>query len=90
MDITPIITLPVRIFARGILITHGAQNLSNLTRKMGLNPKNHKGTIHAVLVQMEGQGILAATINPKTGRRNLWFIKPTAIRKRDRLLAMMF
>lgn len=83
-------TLPVRVFARGILITHGAQNLSSLVRKMGLDPVNHKGTIHAVLVTMEKQGILAATINPKTGKRNKWFIRPTAIRNRDRLAALIF
>ena len=89
-DLTPVLTLPVRIFARGILIQQGPQTLSDLTRAMGLNPADHKGTIHAVLVKMESQGILQSTRNQKTGKRHLWSIRPTAIRKRDRMVATMF
>lgn len=85
-----LITLPVRVYIRGILITHGAQNLSSLVRKMGLNPVNHKGTIHAVLVTMEKQRIVTSTRNPKTGKRDKWFILPHAIRNRDRLAALVF
>jgi hypothetical protein len=57
---------------------------------MGLNPREHKGTIHAVLVQMENQGILGSTRNQKTGKRDLWFIWGNRIRKRDRIVATMF
>lgn len=90
LDLTPILTLPVRVFTRGILIQQGPKTLSDLTRAMGLNPANHKGTIHAVLVQMEQQGILDSTRNQKTGKRDLWFIRTNQIRKRDRLVATLF
>jgi hypothetical protein len=89
-DLTPVLTLPVRVFTRGILIQQGPKTLSELTRAMGLNPREHKGTIHAVLVQMENQGILGSTRNQKTGKRDLWFIWGNQIRKRDRLVATMF
>lgn len=86
-NLTPIFTLPVRVFTRGILIQQGPKTLSDLTRAMGLNPANHKGTIHAVLVQMEEQGILGSTRNDKTGKRDLWFIHTDKIRTRDRIAA---
>ena len=90
LDLTPVLTLPVRVFTRGILIQQGPKTLSELTRAMGLNPAEHKGTIHAVLVQMENQGILGSTRNQKTGKRDLWFIWGNRIRKRDRIVATMF
>jgi DNA-binding MarR family transcriptional regulator len=89
-DLTPVLTLPVRVFTRGILIQQGPKTLSDLTRAMGLNPREHKGTIHAVLVQMEQQGILDSTRNQNTGKRDLWFIRTNQIRKRDRLVATLF
>jgi len=58
---------------------------TQLVRTMGLDPKCHKGTVHAVLVDLESQGSLGATLNAKTGKRNLWFA--IAPRKRDRLMA---
>ena len=89
-NLTPILTLPVRVFTRGILIQQGPKTLSQLTRTMGLDPRNHKGTIHAVLCQMEQQGILESTRNPTNGKRDLWFIRTNQIRKRDRLVATLF
>jgi hypothetical protein len=90
LNLTTALTLPVRVFTRGILIQQGPKTLSELTRAMGLNPAEHKGTIHAVLVRMEDQGILGATRNQKTGKRDLWFIWGNQIRKRDRIAAAMF
>lgn len=90
LNLTTVLTLPVRVFTRGILIQQGPKTLSDLTRAMGLNPADHKGTIHAVLCKMEQQGILDSTRNIKTGKRHLWSIRPIAIRKRDRLVATVF
>ena len=77
----------IRVFARSILLQRGPMTGSDLVRAMGLDPRNHKGTVHAVLVQMESQVILSATKNPKTGKRHLWFTLGTGIRKRDRIAA---
>jgi hypothetical protein len=75
----------IRTSIRSILIQNGPHTCSDLVREMGLDPRRHKGTIHAVMVDMERDGILGATM--KGTRRDLWFIVPTAIRKRDRLAA---
>jgi hypothetical protein len=53
---------------------------------MGLDPKRHKGTIHAIMVDMERDGILGAT-RSANGKRDQWFIWSNRIRKRDRLIA---
>jgi hypothetical protein len=55
---------------------------------MGLNPTKHKGTIHALMVEMEREGTLDA-IRTSNGKRDLWFIYPKRIRKRDRLIAAL-
>lgn len=73
---------------RSILIQYGPHTCSDLVREMGLDPKRHKGTIHAVMVDLENDGILDAT-RSDNGKRDLWFIRPTAIRKRDRLIAAL-
>jgi len=75
----------IRIAARSILIQQGPMTGTQLVRTMGLDPKEHKGTIHAVLVDLETQRSIAATRNVKTGKRSLWFC--IAPRKRDRLMA---
>jgi hypothetical protein len=72
---------------RATLIQNGEQTCSEIVRGMGLDPKRHKGTIHAVMVDMESAGILTATMKGK--RRDKWSILPTAIRKRDRLIAAL-
>jgi hypothetical protein len=74
-----------RIAIRSALIQQGPQTCSDLVRGMGLDPKRHKGTIHAIMVDMERDGTLGATM--KGTRRDVWFIWGTAIRKRDRLAA---
>jgi hypothetical protein len=76
----------IRTSIRSILIQNGPHTCSDLVREMGLDPRRHKGTIHAVMVDMERDGILDAT-RADNGKRDLWFIVPTAIRKRDRLAA---
>lgn len=80
--------LAIRTAARSILIRKGPLTGSELVRAMGLDPRRHKGTIHAVLVDLETRGQLAATRNPKTGKRNLWFSVTSKRRKRDLLLAL--
>ena len=54
---------------------------------MGLDPKRHKGTIHAIMVDMESEGILSATM--KGNRRDVWSINTNQIRKRDRIIAAL-
>lgn len=77
----------IRIAIRSILIQSGPQTCSDLVRMLGLDPRRHKGTIHAIMVDLERDGILGATMNGK--RRDLWFIKTNMIRKRDRLAAAL-
>jgi hypothetical protein len=77
----------IRIAARSILIKKGPMTGTDLVRRMGLDPKRHKGTIHAVLVDLETRGQLAATRNQKTGKRDLWFSMPSKRRKRDLIAA---
>ena len=83
MDFTTII----RTVIRSVLIQQGDQTCSDLVRGMGLDPKRHKGTIHASMVDMQRDGILDATM--KGTRRDVWFIIPYQIRKRDRIIAAM-
>jgi hypothetical protein len=75
----------IRTSIRSILIQQGPQTCSDLVRGMGLDPKRHKGTIHAIMVDMERDGVLGATM--KGTRRDVWFIHTDSIRKRDRLAA---
>jgi hypothetical protein len=77
-----------RAAVRSILIQQGPQTCSDLVRSMGMDPKRHKGTIHAIMVDLERDGILDAT-RADNGKRDLWFIIPTAVRKRDRLIAAL-
>ena len=75
--------LLTRVAVRSILISKGPQTCSDLVRLMGMDPRRHKGTIHAVMVDLEKQGILDAT-RSDNGKRDLWFIVPSEIRKRVR------
>jgi DNA-binding IclR family transcriptional regulator len=77
----------IRVGARSILIQRGPHTCSDLARAMGIDPAKHKGTLHAILVDLERAGALAATRSDATGKRDLWFHVPVAIRKRDRLAA---
>lgn len=78
----------IRSAIRTRLINDGPQTCSELVRAMGLDPKRHKGTIHALMVDLESDGVLGAT-RSDNGKRDLWFIHTTAIRKRDRLIAAL-
>lgn len=78
----------IRTAIRTRLINQGPQTCSDLVRAMGLDPRRHKGTIHALMVDLEREGVLDAT-RSDNGKRDLWFIVPTAIRKRDRLAAAL-
>lgn len=75
-----------RIAVRSTLIQRGPQTCSEIVRGMGMDPKRHKGTIHAVMVDLERDGMIGAT-RSANGKRDLWFIVPGEIRKRDRLAA---
>jgi hypothetical protein len=78
----------IRSAVRATLIQNGPQTCSEIVRGMGLNPRKHKGTVHALMVEMEREGILDA-IRTSNGKRGAWFIYPAAIRKRDRLVAAL-
>jgi hypothetical protein len=80
--------LITRTMVRSILIQQGAMRGAEIVRCMGMDPKRHKGTIHAVMVDLERDGILTAT-RAKNGKRDQWSIRPAAIRKRDRILAAL-
>ena len=84
---TRLFTRLIRIGARSILIQRGPHTCSDLARAMGIDPAKHKGTLHAILVDLERAGSLAATRNDATGKRDLWFAVPVAVRKRDALAA---
>lgn len=77
-----------RIAVRSTLIQQGPQTCSDIVRGMGLDPRRHKGTIHAVMVDLEKEGILDAT-RSSNGKRDVWFIRTDAIRKRDRIVAAL-
>ena len=79
----------IRTAIRNTLIQHGPHTCSDLVRELGLDPRRHKGTIHALMVDLEREGILGAT-RADNGKRDRWFIVPIAIRKRDRILAAVF
>jgi len=80
-------TTITRTAIRSALIQQGPQTCSDLVRGMGLDPKRHKGTIHAIMVDLEREGVLGATM--KGTRRDVWFIHTDSIRKRDRLIAAL-
>lgn len=76
----------IRSAIRTRLINDGPQTCSDLVRSMGLDPRRHKGTIHALMVDLEKDGVLGAT-RSENGKRDLWFIFTDKIRKRDRIAA---
>ena len=78
----------IRSAIRTHLINDGPMTCSELVRAMGLDPRRHKGTIHALMVDLERERVLKATTHAN-GKRDEWFILPEAIRKRDRLVAAL-
>lgn len=77
----------IRVQVLSILIKQGPQTCSDLVRLMGLDPRSHKGTIHAIMKELEREGVLGAT--RKGGRRDLWFAYGDKIRMRDRILSVI-
>jgi hypothetical protein len=82
------ISTAIRHKVRATLIQNGPQTCSDIVRGMGMDPRRHKGTIHALMVDMEKEGILGAT-HHRNGKRDLWFIWGNRIRKRDRMIAAL-
>lgn len=82
------LTSLIRAQIRTRLINDGPQTCSDLVRALGLDPRRHKGTIHALMVDLEKEGVLDA-IRTSNGKRGAWFIYPNKIRKRDRIFAAM-
>tara|TARA_Y100000004_G_scaffold189069_1_gene244158 strand:+ start:237 stop:494 length:258 start_codon:yes stop_codon:yes gene_type:complete len=78
----------IRTKVRSALLNNGPQTCSALVKSMGLDPKRHKGTIHAIMVDMENDGVLWAELHHKTLKRTKWHLETDAIRKRDRLAAV--
>lgn len=78
----------IRTAVRSTLIQQGPQTCTELVRSMGLDPKRHKGTIHALMVDLERDGVLGATRHDN-GKRDLWYVVPTEIRWRDRIAAAL-
>jgi hypothetical protein len=78
----------IRTAIRTRLINDGPQTCSDLVRSMGLDPRRHKGTIHALMVDLEKDGVLGAT-RADNGKRDLWFVNFEQIRKRDRIIAAL-
>ena len=76
----------IRTAIRSRLINDGPQTCSDLVRSFGLDPRRHKGTIHALMVDLEKDGVLSAT-RSDNGKRDLWFVNFDQIRKRDRIAA---
>jgi hypothetical protein len=82
------LTSIIRAAVRSALIRKGPMTCSDLVRSLGMDPRRHKGTIHAVMVDMEKDGIIDAW-RTSNGKRDQWFIYPAAIRKRDRMVAAL-
>ena len=80
-------TTLTRTAIRSALIQNSPLTCSNLVHCMGMDPRRHKGTIHAVMCDLEREGVLGATM--KGNRRDLWFVHTDQIRKRDRLIAAL-
>ena len=79
-------TTLIRLAVRSILTQNGPLSCSDVVQKMGLDPRNCKRTVHAIMVEMEEEGVISAE-RDRNGRRTEWFIYDYQIRKRDRLLA---
>ena len=80
------LTSLIRTIIRTRLINDGPQTCSDLVRALGLDPRRHKGTIHAIMVDLEKEGVLDS-IRSDNGKRDLWFVNFDQIRKRDRIFA---
>jgi hypothetical protein len=82
------LTSTIRSSIRATITAKGPSTCSSIVRAMGLDPQRHKGTIHAVMVDMEEEGILWAPRVGKRQQRHLWHLIESP-RKRDRLRAVL-
>jgi hypothetical protein len=78
----------IRSRVRAVLTARGASTCSDIVRAMGLDPRHHKGTIHAIMCEMEREGILWAPVSGKRRQRSLWFLMGEP-RKRDQIRALL-
>jgi hypothetical protein len=81
----------IRSSIRAAITANGPSTCTDIVRALGLDARNCKRTIHAIMVEMEQEGILGATRQGKTiatMRRHHWFLWD-APRKRDRLRAVL-
>ena len=68
----------IRSKVRSALINNGPSTCSELVKSLGLDPKRHKGTIHAIMCDMESDGVLWAELHHKTLKLSLIHIsEPT-------------
>jgi hypothetical protein len=82
------LTSTIRSRVRATIAAKGPSTCSDIVRAMGLDPQRHKGTIHAVMVDMEEEGILWAPRVGKRQQRSLWHLISEP-RKRDRFRAIL-
>jgi hypothetical protein len=80
----------IRSRIRAVLAVNPETTCSDLVWMLGMDPRSHKGTIHAIMVEMEQEGILWASMKRHGQRlqRNRWsLVNPP--RKRDRIRAIL-
>jgi hypothetical protein len=82
------LTSTIRSSVRATIAAKGPSTCSSIVLAMGLDPQRHEGTIHAVMVDMEEEGILWAPRVGKRQQRHLWHLIETP-RKRDRFRAIL-
>jgi hypothetical protein len=81
----------IRSSIRAAITANGPSTCTEIVSALGLDARNCKRSIHAIMVDMEQEGILGATRQGKTiatMRRHQWFLWD-APRKRDRLRAIL-
>ena len=80
----------IRSRIRAAISATGPITCSDLVWVLGMDPRSHKGTIHAIMVEMEQEGILWASKKRHGSRilRHEWDLVSPA-RKRDRIRAIL-
>ena len=78
----------LRASIRSTLINGGPATCSEIVKSMGMDPQDHKGTIHALMLDMERQRVLHASKHKKPGKPNQWELQQ--IRKRERVAAFPY
>ena len=75
-DITPqppetMIPSILRASIRSTLINGGPATCSEIVKNMGMDPQEHKGTIHALMLDMETQRVLHCLLYTSPSPRDL-------------------